>query len=376
MKILLLKEAISDDRVLLVPSDVHTLISKGNEVFFEKGMGLNSGFSDDEYIQAGANIDLKWKKNISTYQVICKVGILSNSLLKKINDKQIIWNYTDVINQPKYLLSLLKNKNTLISLKSIQPSKSSSIFSISEQLKGKFAVTIASYYLSRINTKGLGKLFGKLDEYNSTIFVVGGADVAGKTLIKSSLCLGSDVVAFDYNENIVNELKANETYKELCNINKCSLSVFKYDFEKLFTMLKQADVVVSCADSSEINSHEIFNEKMIASMKPGTVFIDLSSDFGFSSDTERKYGKIESPTFIANDVIHFNAHDVSKFYPSTFACVISSINLKNLLEIKDVEKVKESSILAPAIITCKGCLTSLRMASSLKLNYTNLNEIK
>ncbi len=247
MKILLLKESCKNDRVLLVPNDVKELKSKGFEIYFEKNVGLNSGFTDAEYINAGAILVKNYKKDINQYHFICKTGLLKPSLLKKIKDTQIIWSYTNIVNNSKYLYKLLNNKNTFVSLKSLECKSDPSIFSISENLKGKFAIAVASFYLSKINKNGLGKLFGKVAEFNSTVFVVGGANFAGKSIIKSSLCLGSDVVVFDYNEHVVDEIKKDQNYKQLCKINDCTLSVFKYDYEKLFSMLRQADAVVCCS---------------------------------------------------------------------------------------------------------------------------------
>ncbi|MFD0956566.1 alanine dehydrogenase, partial [Virgibacillus alimentarius] len=46
----------NENRVAMTPSGVVTLKNAGHEVFIEAGAGLGSGFTDEEYTNAGASI--------------------------------------------------------------------------------------------------------------------------------------------------------------------------------------------------------------------------------------------------------------------------------------------------------------------------------
>ncbi|MDE6477600.1 MAG: hypothetical protein K2L48_05555 [Mycoplasmoidaceae bacterium] len=244
-------------------------------------------------------------------------------------------------------------------------------------MKGKFAVSLAGYYLSKYTKNGLGKILGKVNNFSSTAFVVGGAKFAGEAIIKSCLSLGSDVVVFDYDEQVVDSIKNNQQYQSLCSLNKCTISAFKYDFEKLFSMLKQADVVFCCSDNPNKPTHEIFNEKMINTMKKGTVFVNLASDYGFASETEKYQTKINKSVFNSSDIIHFNVSDVERYYPETFSNLISSLNTKYLEELSsNTFDLTSNPQIGSAIITYKGHLTNETIAKVLTLKYTKLKDIK
>ena len=311
------------------------------------------------------------------YDIICCSGIITKSTLKKLKPEQIIWSYSNPVNQVKFLYNLISTKANLISLKTIQWDFDSSIFNNIEQLKGKFAVSLAGYYLSKYTKNGLGKVLGKVNNFSSTVFVVGGAKFAGEAIIKSSLSLGSDVVVFDYDEQVVDSIKNNQQYQSLCLINKCTISAFKYDFEKLFSMLKQADVVFCCSDNPNKPTHEIFNEKMISTMKKGTVFVNLASDYGFASETEKYQTKINKSVFNSSNVIHFNVTDVERYYPETFSNLISSLNTRYLEELSNnTFNLSSNPQIASAVITYKGHLTNETIAKALTLKYTKLKDIK
>ncbi len=376
MKILLLKEKNKNQRVLLIPNDIKTLISKGAEIYIQPNYGSGLGYPDHEYVSAGATIKKNYMSDISSYHVICKIARISSKILKKLSPTQIVWNYANPINENKYLFQLLKYNTTMISIKSIQPTKEGSVFKVSEKLKGQLAVSVIGFYLSRYQKKGLGKVFGKIEDFNSNLFVIGGSNFAGKSLIKSALALGSNVVVFDYNESDLDKVKSNDEYKQLCKINDCTLSVFKYEYEKLFSMLRQADAVVCAANNPNEPTHTIFNEKMITSINKGAVFVDLASDYGFASQTESKQIKLSKAVFTTADVIHFNVGNVSHYYPKTFSSLISKINTELLQEIlKNTFDLENSPVLANAVITYKGKITNPTIASSLYLEYTPLKRI-
>lgn len=377
MKLLLLKESKKDNRALLVPNDVKELTSKKLEIYFESGIGSSCGFADTDYISAGANLVKDYKSKIDTYHIICTSGVINKSLLKKLKPEQIIWSYSNPINQVKFLYNLMNCKSTLISLKTISWDSDSSIFSNIEQLKGKFAVSLAGLYLSKYTKDGLGKVLGKVNNFSSTVFVIGGAKFAGEAIIKSSLSLGSDVVVFDYDQQVVDSIKNNHQYQTLCSLNKCTISSFKYDFEKLFSMLRQADVVFCCSDNPNTKTHEIFNEKMISTMRKGTVFVNLASDYGFASETERHSTKVKKSTFTTAGIIHFNVADIERYYPETFSTLISSLNTMYLETVMDnTFDLATNPQIAPAVITHKGYLTNETIAKALSLKSTKLKDIK
>ncbi len=376
MKFLLLKEKNKNQRVLLIPNDIKVLTSKGAEIYIEPNYGSSLGYPDHQYVSAGATIKKNYMSDISSYHVICKIGSVCSKILKKLTPTQIVWNYANPINENKYLYQLLKYNTTMVSIKSIQYTKDGSIFKVTEQLKGQLAASIIGFYLSRYQKKGLGKVFGKVEDFNSNLFIIGGSNAAGKSLIKSALALGSNVVVFDYNEADLEKVKDNDDYKQLCKINDCTLSVFKYDYEKLFSMLRQADAVVCAANNPNEPTHTIFNEKMITSINKSAVFVDLASDYGFASQTESKQTKLSKAVFTTADVIHFNVGNVSHYYPKTFSALISKINTELLQEVlKNTFNLETSPVLANAVITYKGKITNATIANSLKLEYTPLKRI-
>lgn len=46
----------NENRIALTPGGVHALVDNGHEVIVEKGAGLGSYFTDEDYIEVGARI--------------------------------------------------------------------------------------------------------------------------------------------------------------------------------------------------------------------------------------------------------------------------------------------------------------------------------
>lgn len=109
---------IGEQRVALIPSHVKKLIKLGHTVFVEHNAGSKSGFSDKDYIKAGANI----KKNVYNYPMIVRVKVPPLNSIKK---KQTIMGYLHIEKGQDIptLKKLLKKKSTSYAYEEIRDNK-------------------------------------------------------------------------------------------------------------------------------------------------------------------------------------------------------------------------------------------------------------
>lgn len=91
LRILVLKEK-KDNRVCLIPSDIKKLIENKIVVYVEKNAGLTAGYTDQEYISAGATIINKVTKEvIDKIDIIATVTVNRNKKLFTVANPNIFF---------------------------------------------------------------------------------------------------------------------------------------------------------------------------------------------------------------------------------------------------------------------------------------------
>ncbi|HLC74757.1 MAG TPA: alanine dehydrogenase [Candidatus Nanoarchaeia archaeon] len=357
MKIGIVKEIKEkENRVAATPEGVKQLTSAGNIVMVENDAGFNSGFSNEEYIKAGAQI-----VNTATAwgaELVIKVKEPLEQEYKFFRENQIIFTYFHLAGVTKTLTeALLRSKVTSIAYETVEDSNGKlPLLAPMSAVAGNMAVTIGSYYLAKFNNgRGmqLGTVLGK--KYGKVAVI--GDGVVGLHAARTAYGMGTHVVLFTRHKERFDSLK-----KEIGAELQCELS----EPEKIAHHIRDADLVIGGVLLHGAKAPHAVTEAMVKTMQPGSVIVDVSIDQGGCIETSKPTSHT-NPVFIKHGVTHYCVTNMPGAYPRTSTIALTHATLPYAVKLaKDgLAAAKADSGLAKGINTYKGFIACKPVAEAL-----------
>lgn len=290
MRIGVLKESKThENRVALTPDVVKQLIKKEFEVIIESGAGINSFYSDEHYLTAGASIGQS-KTQICTCDVILKVNALTLEEANDMNENSfcisLLYAYTQ-----QELLGIFKKKNITSFAMDAVPriSRAQKMDALSSQ------ANLAGYKSVILAADALGKIFPLMMTAAGTItparVLIFGAGVAGLQAIATAKRLGAVVEVSDVRAETKEQVEslggrflnvegADEVKTEGGYAKEVSAEFLQKQKQLIEEKIKDADIVITTALVIGKKSPLLVSEEMVKSMKAGSVIVDMAVEWG------------------------------------------------------------------------------------------------
>lgn len=361
------KEAyFQEKRICLTPDAVNTIVNNGHRILIEKDAGLEAGFTDREYSDAGAKITVD-KEEVFGCPIILKVEPPTLDELKMIKPKSIIISALQLKTRKKeYFQTLAKKKITALAFEFIKDRDNSypMVRALSE-LAGTASILIAAELMANAERSN-GLLFGNISGVSPVEVVVIGAGTVGEFAVRSALGLGANVRVFD---NSVTKLRRIQT-----NVGRI-LHTSTLQQKNLVKSLMRCDVAIGAIRGIN-RSPIVVTEDMVKQMKRGSVIIDVCVDMGGCFETTEMTTH-DNPTFTKYDVIHYGVPNIPARYPKTASLSISNIFSPYILEIAEngglENAIRYDHSLRNGIYFYKGILTNKTISDWFDLPYSDLN---
>lgn len=360
------ESAYQENRVSLAPDSVGVIIANGNRVFVERGAGLNSHFTDEEYSEAGAEI-VENTQEVLQADLILKVAPLTLSEIDLLPTRRVVVSALHhTMQQSEYFRKLMQKKTTALAFEFIKDN--SGLFPVLKamsEITGYASIQIAAENLSR-NDLGKGALLGGVPGITPSEVVILGAGTVGEYASRAALGLGAVVKVFD-----------NSIYKLRLLQNNVNSRVFTSIIQPkvLQKALKTADVVIGAIHGRHGRTPVVVTEDMIREMKPGSVIIDVSIDQGGCIETSTITNHSD-PVFVKHDVIHYCVPNIPSRVPHTASYALSNFFTPLLLDIGDEGGVdrylKTNYGFRQGIYLYNGILTNRLIADTYNIPYQEL----
>jgi len=356
MKIGIPKEIKDQEgRVAITPDGAHYLIEKGHRVFIEVDAGLGSGFSNEQYQQAGARM-------VSTAEVwaVDMVVKVKEPLEPEYQylDKQIIFTFFHLAGvTPSLTRELLKKGTTAIAYETLEDEQGRlPLLAPMSAVAGNMATLMGSYYLAKFNQgKGvqLGEVLGK--RHGKVVII--GDGVVGQHAAQVACGMGANVFVAGIDPAHMQAIKSSVLP---------DAAFFLSSPETIGEHVKDADLVVGGVLIHGARAPKIITEDMIKSMAKGSVVVDVSIDQGGCIETSKPTSHTH-PVFIKHDVIHYCVTNMPGAYPRTSTIALSDATLPYVLKLADTRKESliTDKILVKAINTYEGKITCKAAAEGL-----------
>jgi alanine dehydrogenase len=360
----ILKEMKNEEyRVSAPPMAVEALTGAGHRVLLQSGAGESSGFSDEEYKAAKAEIvtlaETVWKNSDMIYHVKEPVP----AEYKYLREGLILFTFLHLAAAVELTRALLDRNVTSIAFETVETAEGKTpLLDPMSAIAGREAVTMGAQYLGKIY-KGRGVLLGGVVGVPpANVVIIGGGSV-GTNATQMALGLGARVILLDIDINHLTHLD------EIMHGRFETLMSNPYNIAHA---VKQADLLIGCVLIKGARAPRIVTKEMIKTMKKGSVVIDVAIDQGGCIETSHPTTHAD-PIFMVDDVIHYCVANMPSMYPCTSTMALSHATLPYALKLANLgleEALKTDSSLLKGLNTYKGRLTNRSVAEALNLKYT------
>ncbi|MFP4538074.1 MAG: alanine dehydrogenase [Dichotomicrobium sp.] len=348
----------NENRVALTPDGVRALADAGHRVRVEHGAGINSGFSDDDYAGAGAQItgpDEAWAS-----QLVLKVKEPQESEYRHFAEGQIIFTYFHLSGvDPALTRALLENRVTALAYETVRgPDGRLPLLAPMSAVAGSMSISVANHYLARVNG-GRGVLLGRVAGESHGKVVVIGDGVVGRHAAAHATGLGAQTFLFGRHE---------DRFPSLREAISPDLNCVVSNEENIRAHLRDADAVIGAVLLPGARAPHLVSEEMVSQMQPGAVIVDVSIDQGGCVETSRPTPHSDS-VFRVHDVIHYCVTNMPGAYPMTSTRALTSATLPYILRIaeKGLPAAADDAGLAEGVNTFSGAITNRSVAEALDM---------
>ena len=363
----ILKETIvGETRVAATPKTILELIDSGLTVYVESGAGNESCFSDQDYIEAGAQIKEDAKSTLNEANLILKVVPPTLDEIELFPNDTIFISFFQTTNETKTVMKLRDKNITSFSMHLIpRTTLAQSMDALSSQanISGYKAVLVGASHLS-VYMPLLMTAAGTIAPAKVLII---GAGVAGLQAIATANRLGAQVEAFDVRPEVkeqVESLGAKFVEVESENIEgvgeggyaKETSDDYKKQQElKIKERAMKSDLVITTALIPGKPAPTLINKDIVENMKMGSVIVDLASENGGNCELTQKDEIITHKGVIIDGTSNFPA-TMQTHASQLYSKNISSF-VKHMLKEGELNLDLKDEIIAGAMFTHKGEIT-------------------
>ena len=359
--------SLQENRVSLTPAAVGILVANGHEVVVEQGAGRFAYFEDQEYSENGARIAYS-NKEVFESDMIVKVEPATMEEIALMKPGSAVFSAIQLgSSTPEYFEALNKKKITALGFEFLEDKAGGlPIVNAMSELAGALVIPIAAEYLSSVGG-GRGIILGGITGVPPTRVVILGAGTVAEYAARAAIGLGAEVRIVD------NEIYTLRRIKHKLGNQAFTAAI---DTATLAQSLVKADVVIGALRAEKGKARFVVTEEMIASMKSGSVIIDVSIDQGGCIETSETTTH-DLPTFTKYDVIHYCVPNIASRAARTATTALSNILTPVLLKMADSGGMDDTIFhynwFSKGIYAYKGCTTHLEIAKKFNLPFKDLS---
>ncbi len=329
-------------RVSMVPAGVRTLVKAGHRVYVEKGAGSGSGIADAEYEQAGARILRSAGEIFAAAEMIVKVKEPLEAEWPLFREKQILYTFLHLAPKKALTEFLCRMRISGIGYETIQLEDNSlPVLAPMSEVAGRMSVQVGAHYLEKANG-GSGVLLGGVPGVaHGRVTVIGGG-IAGTNAVRIAQAMGAEVTVIDCN------MKRLEHLDELYSGRVKTIVSSEY---AIAGEVAASDLVIGAVLVPGRAAPKLVTREMVASMRPGSIIVDVAIDQGGCVETARVTTH-SRPVYREEGVLHYCVANMPGAVPKTSTFALANVTMPYAVEIADkgIEAaVKENSALRKGV---------------------------
>jgi alanine dehydrogenase len=282
-------------RVGMLPVGAHLLTADGHKVLIEKGAGLESGYLDEDYTAAGAEIVGSADEIYSQAELIVKVKESQDQEIVKLKESQIVFCYFHFASSRDLTKGCLKAGISAVAYETLADEQGHlPLLTPMSEIAGKMSVQEGAKSLEK-QRSGRGILLGGVPGVEPANVLILGGGVVGSNAARVAAGMGANVVVMDTNL---------DKLRYLDDVMPANVTTVFSDPHAIEEYAIRADLIIGSVLIPGGKSPVLINKEVIHQMKTGAVLVDVAIDQGGCFETSRPTTHSE-PTYIVDGVVHY-----------------------------------------------------------------------
>ena len=354
-----------EGRVALTPDGVRELHGHGIDVLVQAGAGAGASITDDEYQRAGAEVVADATEVWERAGLVCKVKEPQPDEFALLRDDLVLFTYLHLAAYPEVADALLAAGTTGIAYETVQRDDGElPLLAPMSEVAGRMSIQVGAHFLERPHG-GRGVLLGGAPGVRPANVVVLGAGNVGWNAAWMAAGLEARVDLLDLD---VDRLR----YVDQIQMGR--ITTLASNRGVIERVVADADLVIGAVLVAGARAPVLVDEDLVATMRPGSVLVDIAIDQGGCIATSRETTH-HDPVFEAHGVLHYGVGNMPGAVPHTSTYALTNVTLPYLTRLATqgvAEACRADDALALGVNTAGGRLVNPSVAEALGRESTPL----
>lgn len=314
----------NENRVGVTPAGVKEFVKHGHTVYVQHNAGAGSGYPDEDYIAAGANILPAIADVYNIAEMIVKVKEPIEPEYKLIKKDQVIFTYFHFACDRQLLDAMIDSKAICIAYETVRLANGTLPLLVPmSEVAGRMATQQAARFLEKPQG-GKGKLMAGVPGVSPARVLILGAGVVGRNAAKIAHGMGADVTMTDISLQVLRFV--DDTMPGVKTLYSSAHNIEQ--------QLPEADVVIGSVLIPGAKTPHLVTRDMLKLMKPGSLLVDVAIDQGGCFETSHPTTHSE-PTYEVDGIVHYCVANIPGAVPMTSTLALTNATLPYALRLAD-----------------------------------------
>ncbi|MCF8541387.1 MAG: alanine dehydrogenase [Aurantimicrobium sp.] len=358
----------SEYRVAMTPSGVHDLVSHGHDVSVQTGAGIGSGFSDADFVEAGARIANDAESVWNSAEMVLKVKEPQPAEFSYLRDDLVLFTYLHLAAEVELTQALCAAGTTSLAYETVQAANGTlPLLAPMSEVAGRLAPLVGAHAMLTPQG-GPGLLVSGVPGTRSANVVVLGGGVAGTNAIQMAVGMGAQVTVLDTNLARLAQLDLAFHGR----VNTLASNALEID-----RAVCSADLVVGAVLIPGAKAPKLVSNDLVSRMKQGSVLVDIAVDQGgcFADTHPTTHAE---PTFAVHGSIFYCVANMPGAVPHTSTYALTNATLPFVRSVANHgwhAALAGDATLRPGLNTWQGRVTNEAVASAHGIEHTPLADV-
>ena len=355
----------NENRVGMTPAGVAELVKHGHTVYVQQTAGANSGFTDEDYVNAGARMLPTIEEVYAAAEMIVKVKEPIAPEYKLIRHGQVVFTYFHFAADRALTEAMIESGGICIAYETVElPDRSLPLLIPMSEVAGRMSVQEGARFLEKPQG-GKGKLLGGVPGVRPARVLILGGGIVGCNAAQMAAGMGAEVMITDIN------LPRLRYLSEVLPKNVKTLYSSEHNIRQ---ELPTIDLVIGSVLIPGDKTPHLITRDMLRLMKPGTVLVDVAIDQGGCFETSHPTTHSD-PTYVVDGIVHYAVANIPGAVPFTSTMALTNATLPYTIALADKgwqKACKDNPALALGVNVADGKVVYKAVADVFGLPYEEL----
>jgi len=358
----------NENRVALTPAGAAEMVKNGHIIYIQSTAGMGSGFSDEDYMHAGASILPTITDVYAIAEMIIKVKEPIEMEYNLIKKDQILFTYFHFASNEPLTDAMIASESICLAYETVEMAdRSLPLLIPMSEVAGRMSIQEGAKYLEK-TYGGYGVLLGGVPGVPPAKVLIIGGGIVGTEAAKMGAGLGADVTIVDIS------LKRLRYLDDIMPANVKTMMSNEYNIRE---MVRTHDVIIGAVLIPGAVAPKLVTRDMLQTMRPGTVLVDVAVDQGGCFETTVPTTH-DHPTFVIDHVIHYCVANMPGAVPRTSTLALTNATLPYAIQIANMGWKKACTVnesLRKGLNVVKGKVVYEGVADAFCLPYHDVETV-